>query len=489
MNRQTTRQPRGLRRLARWLGPALGLAGLFVTLGDHPAAGPMLGVAAWMALWWLTEAVPLAVTALLPVLTFPLAGIAGPRETAASYMSSIQFLFLGGFLLAQGLETSGLHRRIALGILHRMHASPLQLLVAFGLAAAALSMWISNTATTMLMVTIGLAVLDRLDAALDPGTLRRLAPALLLMIAYAANIGGMGTPVGTIPNLVLLENLRTFAPERVPGFLDWMRIGVPMVLLGLLVLVGVLGAGLRGLRWSTALGTGLDAEWRALGPLRREERVAAFVLALTALAWMTRTGIHGGGLTLPGWSALLPPGHRVDDGTVAVAGALLLFLLPAREDRTPLLGAEAIPRLPWDILLLLGGGFALAHGMKASGLSAWLGEQLAFLSGVPLPWMVFGVAFAITFLTEISSNTATTQIMLPLLGGLAGATGQPAPPLLLAATLAASCAFMLPVATPPNAIVFATHRIPAARMARTGLLLNLVLPVIITGLVLAIPLA
>ncbi|HHH47224.1 MAG TPA: SLC13/DASS family transporter [Thiotrichales bacterium] len=474
-----------LQQAARWLGPALGIGGLFIDIPEHPAAGAMLGIAAWMAVWWITECVPLAVTALLPVVLYPLTGVATPRETSATYMSSIMFLFVGGFLLAQALETSGLHRRIALGILRRMHAGPLQLLIAFGLASAGLSMWISNTATTLLMVTIGLAVLSRLDAVLTPESMQRLAPALMLMIAYAANIGGMGTPVGTVPNLVLIENLRTFAPDRAPGFLEWMLVGVPMVAAGLLVLLIVLGLPLRRLPWSTATADGLEAEWRRLGRMRRPERLVALVLAATALAWLTRTGIRGEGFALPGWSSLLPPGHRIDDGTVAMIGALSLFLLPAeRNDRRPVLGGEAILRLPWDILLLLGGGFALAHGMKVSGLSLWFGEQLAFLDAVPLPLMLLGTALAITFLTEITSNTATTQIMLPVLAGVAVSSGTDPAPLLFAATLAASCAFMLPVATPPNAIVFATHRIPMAAMVSRGLRLNLIMPLLITALLL-----
>ncbi|HHO68537.1 MAG TPA: SLC13/DASS family transporter [Gammaproteobacteria bacterium] len=444
----------------------------------------MLGIATWMALWWMTECVPLAVTALIPVIAFPLTGIATARDTAPRYMTSIMFLFVGGFLIAQALETSGLHRRIALAILRRLHRSPVQILAGFALATAFLSMWISNTATTMLMVTIALAVLKRLDALFDEAQMARLAPALLLLIAYAANIGGMGTPVGTVPNLVLLENLRTYAPALVPGFLQWMLVGVPMVVLGLLVLLWLLGRPLRSLPWSHAVADGLEDEWRRLGRPGRGERLVAWVLGLTALAWMTRQGIQGEGFSLPGWSALLPyPG--IDDGTVAMAGALLLFLVPVHE-RSPLLGAEAIQRLPWGILILLGGGFALAFGMKESGLSLWVGQQLRLFEAVPLPLMLLGIALAITFLTEITSNTATTQILLPVLAGVALADGHDLLRVLLTATLAASCAFMLPVATPPNAIVFGSGRIPMQAMMRAGIRLNLTLPLLIVALVLAL---
>ncbi|HHJ14996.1 MAG TPA: SLC13/DASS family transporter [Gammaproteobacteria bacterium] len=472
---------RGARRLALWLGPlcALGCL-LWVEVPDRPAAGAMLGVALWMALWWISECVPLAVTALIPVIVFPLTGIAPARETAPRYMSSIMFLFVGGFLVAQALEVCGLHRRIALAILQRLHRSPVQILAGFGLATAVLSMWISNTATTMLMVTIAMAVLKHLDHLFAPRDMARLAPALLLVVAYAANIGGMGTPVGTVPNLVLLENLRTIEPALVPGFLQWMLLGVPLVVLGLVLVLVVLAWPLRKLPWPGEVAGGLEAEHKALGAMGRDERFVAWVLGLTALAWLTRQGIKGEGFEIPGWSAWLPHGG-VDDGTVAMVGALVLFLAPVRAG-APILGRDAIQALPWNILILLGGGFALAYGMKVSGLSLWLGEQLTGFGQVPLPLMLLGVALAVTFLTEISSNTATTQILLPVLAGVALAEGQDPVSIMLAATLAASCAFMLPVATPPNAIVFGTARLPMQAMVRAGIRLNLLLPFLILAL-------
>ncbi len=471
-----------LQRFALFAGPALAvLCPLLVEIPDHPKAPFMLGIALWMALWWLTECVPLAVTALIPLVAFPLTGIATGKETAPRYMTSIMFLFVGGFLIAQALERSGLHRRIALWVLARFHHSPVQILVGFALVTAFLSMWISNTATTLLMATIAMTVLGSLDRLLPPKDVALLGAALLLAIAYSANLGGMGTPVGTVPNLVFLENLRQLDAERVPSFVQWMLVGVPVMLAGLAVVLGLFAHRLRGLPWQRQALAHLGEELAALGPMRREERFVAWVLGLTALAWMTRKGIDGDGFSIPGWSALLPhPG--VDDGTVAVAAALLLFLVPVQDGR-PILGREAIGRLPWDILILLGGGFALAMGMKASGLSLWVGEQLAFLGEVPLWLMLLGVALVIVFLTEVTSNTATTQVMLPVLAAVATSAGQDPTALLLTATLAASCAFMLPVATPPNAIVFATGRLGMADMARAGLRLNLIMPWLIVGLV------
>ncbi len=471
-----------MKRFALLLGPTFGLlTPLIVDIPDHPQAPFMLGIVLWMATWWLTECVPLAVTALLPLVAFPLTGIATAKETAPRYMTSIMFLFIGGFLIAQAMERSGLHRRVALVILSHLHRSPLQILAGFAVTTAFLSMWISNTATTMLMVTIAIAVIGRLDKVFDQSQMTIMAPALLLIIAYAANIGGMGTPVGTVPNLVFLENMRAQAPELTPSFLQWMLIGVPLVVTGLTALLVLFGRKVRRLSWSNAAIEGLDQALHALGPMRRDERFVAFVLCMTALAWMTRQGIQGEGFSIPGWSSLLPyPG--VDDGTVAMIAALALFLVPIRDNR-PILGHDAIGRLPWEILILLGGGFALAMGMESSELSQWVGQKLQFLSTVPLPLMLLGIALAITFLTEITSNTATTQVMLPILAAVALGSDHDLTQVLMTAALAASCAFMLPVATPPNAIVFGTGRVGMRAMVRAGIRLNLVMPFVVVAIV------
>ncbi len=470
------------KQIALLSGPLLATAcPLLINIPEYPQAPFMLGIALWMAIWWLSECVPLAVTALIPLIALPLTGIATAKETAPRYMTSIMFLFVGGFLIAQALERTGLHRRLALIVLSRFHHSPLQILVGFAITTASLSMWISNTATTMLMVTIAIAVLSRLDRLFNPAQMSIFASTLLLTIAYSANIGGMGTPVGTVPNLVFLENVRTAAPELVPSFIQWMIIGVPMVIVGLTVVLLFLGRRVRRLHWQTDSVSHLNEELRALGSLKSDEKFVGWVLGLTALAWMTRQGIKGDSFTLPGWSSLLPyPG--IDDGTVAIFSALLLFLVPVRQGE-PILGKEAIDRLPWNILILLGGGFALAMGMKGSGLSLWIGEQLSFLSTIPLPLMLLGIATVIIILTEITSNTATTQVMLPVLAGVAIATEQDIIALLLTTTLAASCAFMLPVATPPNAIVFGTQRIQTQDMIRAGIRLNLIMPILIVSIV------
>ncbi|MDQ6959511.1 MAG: SLC13 family permease [Mariprofundaceae bacterium] len=472
-----------MKNIARITGPIVALLiALLVDIPAHPHAPAMLGVAAWMAIWWISECVPIAFTALIPLIAFPLAGIVTGREIAPRYVNSIIFLFIGGFLIAQALERTGLHKRLALALLSRLHVGPLQLAAGFSLATALLSMWISNTATTMLMVTIAMPLLTRLSEEHGREALAPMATAFLLVIAYSANIGGMGTPVGTAPNLVFLEAVRAHAPELTPSFLQWMTVGIPMVIAGLLVLFLVLGPQLARLPWKASDADSLHTERTALGPMRREEKIVAWVLFLTAMAWMSRKGIHAESFTLPGWASLLPY-KGVDDGTVAMFGAAWLFLLRGSHGK-PVLNGESFLKLPWDIVLLLGGGFALAYGMQHAGASAWLGTQLEFLAGLPVPLMMLGIALVMTFLTEITSNTAITQVMLPILAVAAIGNHMDLLLVLLPATLSASCAFMLPVATPPNAIVFGTHQVSMHTMTRTGIKLNLIMAIVVTGIVL-----
>jgi len=471
--------------IARLAGP---LAAIFITYGldipGHPHASAMLGIATWMAIWWIAECVPIAFTAMIPLFAFPLTGIVEARIIAPRYINSIIFLFIGGFLIAQALERTGLHKRLALGLLSRLHAGPLQLAMGFSLVTAFLSMWISNTATTMLMVTIAVPLLARLSEERGAEVMQPVAVAFLLIIAYSANIGGMGTPVGTAPNLVFLEAVSASAPGMAPSFLQWMMLGFPMVIAGLVVLFLFMRPRLSGVTWEKSDTAVLQRDRTALGPMRREEKIVGWVLGLTALAWMSRQGIQTEAFNLPGWSSFLPY-RGVDDGTVAVFGAAWLFLLRGSDGRAVLNG-DAFNKLPWDIVLLLGGGFALAYGMQHSGASQWLGGQLDFLTELPLPLMMLGIALAMTFLTEVTSNTAITQVMLPILAAAALSNQMDLLMILLPATLSASCAFMLPVATPPNAIIFGTHQVPMKDMIRTGIRLNLTMAIVVVAMVLLI---
>ncbi|HXH71786.1 MAG TPA: SLC13 family permease [Mariprofundaceae bacterium] len=467
---------------SRIAGPVVGLlAAWLLEIPGHPHAAAMLAIAVWMAIWWLSECVPLALTSLLPLLAFPLAGIAGGGTIASEYVNSVIFLFIGGFLIAQAMENTRLHQRIALVMLSRFHASPMKLAVGFALATAFLSMWISNTATAMLMVTIAVPLLRRLAEEHGPDAMAPVTGALLLVIAYSASLGGMATPVGSPPNLVFLETMRANLPAMTPSFLQWMLVGLPLTVIGLTVMLLVLRPKLAATTWQKSGRESVMQALEALGAMRREEKLVAWVLGITALLWMTRTGIRTDSFDIPGWAALLPY-KGVDDGTVAMLGAATLFLLPGREKR-PILGSDAFGRLPWDIVLLFGGGFALAYGMQHSGLSQWLGEVLGVLGDMPVWLLLLAVALTITFLTEISSNTATAQVMLPILVAVAAGNRIDPMLLLLPATLSASCAFMLPVATPPNAIIFGTHQVPMALMARTGLKMNLLMALVIVTLV------
>lgn len=455
------------------LGPLAAAAVLALGPGDTASVARMAAIAVWMALWWSTEAVPIPVTALLPLVLIPAAGIESMAELSPVYTHSTVFLFLGGFLLAIGLSESGVHRRLALGIVALVGGTPRRVLMGFMLASAGLSMWISNTATVMVLLPIVLSVVDSSEV----GQEGDFPVALLLGIAYGANIGGMGTLVGTPPNLVFAQEFTQLfpgAPE--PSFAGWMTLGLPVSVLflvgGWLLLSFVVSRDLGGhLFGSRAAIRDLRAE---LGPMRRDELVALGAFAVTALLWLTRKGFELGSVSLPGWQALpfVPP-HMIDDATVAIAMAIVMFTLPS-EDRPGerMLEWRMAREVPWGMLLLFGGGFALAEGFGASGLSTWIAGHFEGLAGAP-PVVVIGVVCVVlTFLTELTSNTATTQMVLPILASAAVALHMDPRALMIPATLSASCAFMMPVASPTQAIVFSSGRVPIRSMMRAGLWFN-----------------
>jgi len=472
------------------VGPAAALAlMLFADLDpDRPAATAMAAVAVWMAVWWMTEAAPLSVTALLPMVLYPLLGIMGGKTTAPYYMNSIIFLFLGGFMVALAMERWRLHRRIALAIMGALGGGPRRIVLGFMLAAGFLSMWISNTATAMMMAPIAMAVARRVSREGRENDAVLFGAALLLGTAYGASIGGLATLIGTPPNPLFVSNLALLYPDAPDiGFASWMVLGLPLSAVFMVVAWGVIGRAFRLDRLGDLVDHGVFREERAdLGPMSYEEKIVMADFVLLALLWLTRKGLTVGPLSLPGWSDLLANGSLIDDGTVAIALAVPLFLIPSRRPGTRILDWSASRDLPWGIVLLFGGGFALAAGFTASGLTVWLGERLHGLASLPPVLLVMGVCLTITFLTELTSNTATTQMALPILAGVAGATGLNPLLLMVPATLSASCAFMLPVATPPNAIVFGTGQVTIRQMARTGLLLNLIGVALITAAVWAL---
>ncbi len=469
-----------------WLGP---LVAVLLILSadldpDRPEVTAMAAVALWMALWWLSEAVPLAATALLPVVLYPLLGIMSGREVAPVYCNWIIFLFLGGFMVALAMERWDLHRRIALRIISAIGGGPRRIVLGFMLASAFLSMWVSNTATTMMMAPVAMAVVAGLRGRADRQRVDAFATALLLATAYAASVGGLSTLIGTPPNPLLVSNVGVMfpgAPEI--SFAGWMILGLPVAVVALAVVWVELSLLYRLHEAGDLIDhAALRRQRKLLGPMSFAEKVVLADFSLMALLWLSRKGLTVGGFSVPGWSHLLSHGRFVDDGTVAMTLALVLFVVPARNGKGErILDWPTARRLPWGIVLLFGGGFALARGFVATGLSGWLGDRMAGLSFLPTPLLVLVVCLVMTFVTELTSNTATTQMALPVLASLAVAIGVNPLLLMVPATLSASCAFMLPVATPPNAIVFGTGMVSVRDMARTGLLLNLVGAVVITA--------
>jgi len=474
----------------------IGLAGgtvLFAAVcmtGGGSPVGNMGAVAVLMAAWWMTGAIPLAATALLPLVLFPLLGILPGREVAPLYLNSVIFLYVGGFLIALAMERWNLHRRIALGIVAAVGGGPQRLVLGFMVATAFLSMWISNTATAVMMFAIALSVIRETERRAGAEKCRSFAVALLLGVAYAASIGGMATLVGTPPNLSLVRIHEISFPDadRI-GFGEWMVLCVP-------ISVALLGAAWWILaRWlfrpdpELALPAEVIREERSrLGPMGREEATVLGVFVATALLWVFREGLDLGLVRIPGWAQVLPPRIRegIDDGTVAIAMALLLFVLPARERGRRILGADVFGKIPWHMVLVFGGGFALAKGFQSSGLSAWIGGGFGHLTGTPEIVLVAAVCLGLTFLTELTSNVATTEMVLPILASVAVSAGINPLLLMIPATLSASCAFMLPVATPPNAIVFASGHLRIADMVRAGWWLNWVGVIVITTLYLVV---
>jgi len=459
-------------------------------------------VTALVACWWITVAIPIPVTSLLPLLLFPLVGVLPIRQAAVPYANPNVFLFLGGFIIALGIERWGLHRRIALHIVRLVGSSRPRIVFGFMLASAFLSMWISNTATTLMMLPIGMAIISAVGELIDRDDRRQQAnfsAALMLGIAYAASIGGVATPIGTPPNIAFYGQYSQLFPQAPEiGFGQWVLIYVPLAVVFLpvvwLVLVRVT---CRVGRAQLPVGREvIRRDLKRLGPMRRPERAVLAIFVLTALLWMTRS--------IPiaqanyGWSAFLeraltPEGHGlglfragyISDATVALAMAVLLFIIPAGRDdsggRQYLMNWATAQRLPWGILLLFGGGFSIAAGFQASGLSMWCGKVFAGI-GITNPLLVvLCTCLLMTFLTEITSNTATTQVMLPILARVSQTMGAHPLLLMLPATISASCAFMLPVATPPNAIVFGSGCIEMRRMVRSGIIINLVGVVLVTA--------
>ncbi|MGD2130795.1 MAG: SLC13 family permease [Lysobacterales bacterium] len=444
----------------RWLillGPVAALLLLTTLLGQgwSFAAAVTASVTLLCAIWWIFEPVPIPFTSLIPLALFPLFGVLTPAQVGQAFGSPLILLLMGGFMLSTAMADSGAHRRLALRMVNLFGGGSARgLVLGFMTASALLSMWISNTATTLMLLPVALAVLEQTE--------RKLALPLLLGIAYAASVGGLGTPIGTPPNLIFMQvHLDRFGTT--PSFPEWMTWGVPVVLLFVPI------AGL----WLTR-GVRLEAPVRLprVGPWRPAEKRVLAMFALTAVAWITRQAPFGG---WSGWLGL----PQANDASVALIAVVLMAALPNGEGGR-LLRWEAARSIPWGVLLLFAGGIAIASAFVHSGLADILAGHLTALTALPTWLLVLSICLGVTFLTEVTSNTATASLLMPLLAATAASTGIAPMLLMIPAVLSASCAFMLPVATAPNAIVYGSGKLTVRDMARSGFVLNLAGAVIIT---------
>ncbi len=447
-----------MNRLLLLGGPALSLI-LFFLLRNNDwtfAAAATAAIALLCASWWIFEPLPIPFTSLIPLALFPLLGILTPAEVGQAFGSPLILLLMGGFMLSTAMADSGAHKRLALYMVNLFGGGSARgLVMGFMCASAVLSMWISNTATTLMLLPVALAVLDHTE--------KRMAIPLLLGIAYAASIGGLGTPIGTPPNLIFMQvHQNQFGSA--PNFLQWMSWGIPVVI----ILVPLVALWLtRGLRLSEPVQLPATGRWRP------SEKRVLIMFVITAFAWVTRQAPFGG------WSELFGV-PQANDASVAMLAAVIMAMLPNGEGGR-LLRWEAASRIPWGVLLLFGGGVALASAFVQSGLAAIIAEELALLVTLPTWLLVLSICLSVTFLTEVTSNTATASLLMPLLAATAIATDINPMLLMVPAALSASCAFMLPVATAPNAIVYGSGRFTVRDMAHAGLVLNLIGAVVISA--------
>ena len=468
----------GRKIIGLWTGIILFLVVLLFTDLDpeRPQVTPTLAVALMMASWWITEAIPLSVTALLPLVLFPVLGIVPAKQIATSYMNHIIFVFLGGFIVALAMEKWNLHKRIALKIMSWVGLGPGRILLGFMLATAFLSMWISNTASTMMMLPIILSVIGQLESSIPAKTTGKYATGVLLGIAYASSVGGITTLVGSPTNLVYPQQLNALFPEiDMISFTEWMGFAAPVSLVMFVLVFLVIYIRFVPKQKLEGLKPGyFRQEYSALGKASYEEKTVLVLFVLLAFLWTFRSGISFDRFTLPGWGALFKHAPYINDATAAIFVAILLFVIPSgKKDGSRLMDWETAQKLPWDIVILFGGGFALASGFQSSGLTTWLGEQLDWTSNVGPFLVLLAILVLMVFLTELTSNVASIQMLLPVFAALAVSSNINPVLLMFPATLASSMAFMLPTATPPNAIVFGSHRINISTMVRTGMVLNI----------------
>lgn len=434
--------------------------------------GATLGIAVLMAYFWITEAISLYITGMLPLVLFPLFKIMPISNIAPLYMKDIIFLFIGGFMMAYAVERWNLHKRIAYKIILLVGNTPSKIMIGIMLTGYLLSMWILNTAVATLLLPAVLAIIGEINL---KNNKTKIGTPLLLALAYSCSIGGMATLIGTLPNLCTMEFYNSSFDQPNLNFANWFAMGFPISLVLLVSCYYVLKLGYK--NEFTGESLTLDyckQQYSNLGKMKWEEKIICWIFGFTILLWFTRKNIDFGTFTFSGWGNLFPTPDYLKESTIALLAALLLMLIPSRNSSSPLLRWEDVAKLPVGIIFLFGGGFALAKGMEISGLSPWIGTNLNSFSGLSSFFLVLVLCCFMIFFTEITSNTASTLIMLPVLLELANVTNMHPAKIFIPVTLAASCAFMLPVATPPNTIVYASNKLPNKEMILSGLKLNLI---------------
>ncbi|MFT6827102.1 MAG: sodium-dependent dicarboxylate transporter 2/3/5 [Roseivirga sp.] len=455
--------------------------------GMNPEALRALGVALLMAVWWVTECIPIYATAFAPIALFPLLGILDASTTSENYGHNYVLMLLGGFFLAKSIELSGLHKRIALLIIKKLGTSRRKIILSFMIATAVLSFWIANVAVALLMLPIALAIADK-EAEME-GRSPKFGLALMLAIAYAASVGGTGSLIGTPPNMVFAGVVAKMFPD-IPeiDFLQWMRIGLPIVIILLPVVWLYL------IKYFKIKGHFLGSkkivedELRKLGKLSLMEKRVLGVFILTALGWVFRRDIELGQFVVPGWSSLLGIQAYVHDSTVAIISTLLLFSIPSGRkegDLKTLIDWKSAASVPWGVVMIVGGGYAIAESFQVTGLAAFLGESLSFISSYPTLLILVIVVSLMIFITEINSNTATANIFLPVLAAMAVAGSIDPLLLMIPATFACSFSFMLPSGSGTNAVIFGSNRVTIPEMAKCGFGLNLLCIMLLTVLMYA----
>ncbi len=462
------------KKLGLFLGPFL-----FVIVyllepfnGLNPAANAVLASTLWVATWWLTEALPISATALLPIVLLPLSQGAEIKQTTAAYGDKMLFLFVGGFIIAIAMQKWNLHKRIALAIISKIGTNANSILLGFIMATGLLSMWISNTATTLMMITIGGALIKQMKD-IDESKGSQFFKPLLLGIAFSASIGGVATLVGTPTNPIFVAIATNLYNEEF-SFISWMAFAFPFSLLMLFISWLVLGRVVFKTNLEKLpIGAGvIQKEIAKLGKMSYEEKAVGIVFMITAMLWITRSFVL---------NQLIP---GINDTVIAIAAALTMFIVPTKKDkRQALLTWKEAESLPWGVIILFGGGLSLAAAFQSSGLAEWLGNQLVSVAGLPLLVIIIIIALSVNFLTEVASNVATASIMLPVLASLASAINIHPYLLMIPATMAASCAFMLPIATAPNAIAFSAGELEMKDMVRSGVWLNIISSLLISLLV------